>query len=115
MPLKLPAYIAHRGLSAYAPENTLEAFELARLQSYSMFECDVQLTKEGVPVIVHDDIKGFRAKAMSGFPSLQAVLAWMSRNTMLMNLELKGLQENLCLEIEKVLKPYLSILKERIN
>ena len=47
--------IAHRGASGEAPENTLLAFELA-FQKYhcDMVEMDVQLTKEGVPVVFHD-------------------------------------------------------------
>ena len=38
---------AHRGASAYAPENTLPAFELAERQGADGIELDVQLTKDG--------------------------------------------------------------------
>ena len=38
---------AHRGASAYAPENTLEAFLLAAEQGADGVELDVQLTKDG--------------------------------------------------------------------
>ena len=49
---------AHRGASAYAPENTLEAFLLAAEQGADGVELDVQLTKDGVPVVFHDwDLK----------------------------------------------------------
>jgi glycerophosphoryl diester phosphodiesterase len=46
--------IAHRGASGSAPENTIEAFELAVQQGAEAFELDVRLTGEGVPVILHD-------------------------------------------------------------
>ncbi len=47
--------IAHRGASAYAPENTLRAFELAARQGADMCELDVQRTADGVLVVFHDD------------------------------------------------------------
>ena len=46
--------IAHRGASGSAPENTIEAFELAARQGADAFELDVRLTGDGVPVILHD-------------------------------------------------------------
>lgn len=50
-----PLIIAHRGASAYAPENTRAAFELARDMGADGFECDVHLSKDGVPVVIHDE------------------------------------------------------------
>lgn len=47
--------IAHRGASAYAPENTMSAFELALRQGSDMVEFDVQRTSDGVLVVFHDD------------------------------------------------------------
>ena len=46
---------AHRGASGYAPENTLEAFALAVSQKADGIELDVQLTRDGVPVVIHDE------------------------------------------------------------
>jgi glycerophosphoryl diester phosphodiesterase len=46
--------IAHRGASAYAPENTLEAFELALSMGAEALEMDVRVTADGVPVVMHD-------------------------------------------------------------
>jgi glycerophosphoryl diester phosphodiesterase len=46
--------IAHRGASAYAPENTLAAFELAASQGADAIELDVRLTRDGAPVVIHD-------------------------------------------------------------
>lgn len=46
--------IAHRGASAYAPENTMPAFALAADQGADMIELDVQRSADGVLVIFHD-------------------------------------------------------------
>ncbi|RIK22153.1 MAG: glycerophosphodiester phosphodiesterase, partial [Anaerolineae bacterium] len=50
-----PLIIGHRGASADAPENTLAAFALALEQNADGIELDVQLSADGVPVIIHDD------------------------------------------------------------
>jgi glycerophosphoryl diester phosphodiesterase len=47
--------IAHRGASAYAPENTLAAFRKAKELGAAWIECDVQLTKDSEAVIFHDN------------------------------------------------------------
>lgn len=46
--------IAHRGASAEAPENTLPAFERALALGVVEVELDVQLSRDGVPVLFHD-------------------------------------------------------------
>ena len=46
---------AHRGASAYAPENTLEAFELAVSQGADGVELDIQMTKDGSLAVIHDE------------------------------------------------------------
>ncbi len=48
------AVIAHRGASAYAPENTIPSFELAVRQNAGCIEHDLQVTKDGVLVCLHD-------------------------------------------------------------
>ena len=51
----VPLVIAHRGASAHAPENTLEAFRLAFDHfKANMIEFDVRAAKDGVPVVIHD-------------------------------------------------------------
>ncbi|WP_282798053.1 glycerophosphodiester phosphodiesterase family protein [Streptomyces sp. CC224B] len=50
-----PLVVAHRGASAYAPENTLAAIDKADEMGFRWVENDVQRTKDGVLVIVHDD------------------------------------------------------------
>lgn len=46
---------AHRGASAYAPENTLEAFRLAAEMGADGVELDVQLSRDGKLVVAHDE------------------------------------------------------------
>ncbi|MEW2138339.1 glycerophosphodiester phosphodiesterase family protein [Streptomyces sp. NPDC005409] len=50
-----PVVYAHRGASAYAPENTLDAIDLAMRLGFAWVENDVQRTKDGVLVVIHDD------------------------------------------------------------
>ncbi|MFE0511602.1 glycerophosphodiester phosphodiesterase [Streptomyces sp. NPDC058964] len=50
-----PGVIAHRGASAYAPENTLPAIDKAARLGFSWVENDVQRTKDGELVVIHDD------------------------------------------------------------
>lgn len=46
--------LAHRGYPKKYPENTISSFQAALDLSYSHLELDVQLTKDGVPVVIHD-------------------------------------------------------------
>lgn len=46
--------IAHRGASAYYPENTMAAFRGAVEMNAEMIELDIMLSKDGVPVVFHD-------------------------------------------------------------
>ena len=50
----IPQIQAHRGASAYRPENTIEAFALAIEQKADGLELDVHLTKDGHIVVAHD-------------------------------------------------------------
>lgn len=47
--------IAHRGASAYAPENTMAAFRLATEMGADWLELDCTLSKDGIVVVIHDD------------------------------------------------------------
>lgn len=106
---------AHRGASGYAPENTLEAFKLAIAQGADGIELDVQLTSDGIPVVIHDEIldrvtskKGFvkdytlkELKKLivleekfpeytsSTIPTLEEVLDVVKTSDILVNIELK--------------------------
>ncbi|MFD8914153.1 glycerophosphodiester phosphodiesterase [Streptomyces sp. NPDC059575] len=50
-----PMVIAHRGASAYAPENTLASIDKAAKLGFTWVENDVQRTKDGRLVVIHDD------------------------------------------------------------
>ncbi len=47
--------IAHRGASGYAPENTIPAIELAIEMQADYIELDIHLTKDKIPVVIHDE------------------------------------------------------------
>jgi glycerophosphoryl diester phosphodiesterase len=53
--LDLPRVIGHRGAMAYAPENTAASFREAKARGCAWVEFDVRLTRDGVPVLIHDD------------------------------------------------------------
>ncbi|WP_373044625.1 glycerophosphodiester phosphodiesterase [Vulgatibacter sp.] len=59
-----PLVWAHRGASAYAPENTAPAFELARRQGADGIECDVMRCGSGELVVCHDE----RLDRLCGIP-----------------------------------------------
>lgn len=52
---KMPRIIAHRGASGNAPENTLAAIQLASDYGASWIEIDVNISRDGIPVLFHDD------------------------------------------------------------
>ncbi len=54
-PWPFPRWIAHRGAGLLAPENTLAAFRVGAGHGYRAFECDVKLSADGVPFLLHDD------------------------------------------------------------
>ena len=93
---------AHRGASGYAPENTLEAFALAITQGADGIELDVQLTKDGIPVVIHDETidrvtekKGcymknkFPEYSAAKIPTLEEVLDAVKASGIQVNIELK--------------------------
>ncbi|MCC5791580.1 MAG: glycerophosphodiester phosphodiesterase [Legionellaceae bacterium] len=51
----LEPLIAHRGASAYAPENTIAAFDKAVVMGARMLEFDVMLSEDGEPFVIHDE------------------------------------------------------------
>lgn len=55
MTLKVPKIIGHRGVAAYAPENTLEGLHTAADMGVEWVEFDVKLTKDEVPILFHDE------------------------------------------------------------
>ena len=112
-----PLNIAHRGASAKAPQNTLVAFRKALEMGADGIELDVRLSADGVPVVIHDatvdattngrgrvdrmtldqlkqlDAGSSFSPAFAGerIPALNEVLETVGQS-MLLNLELKGIQ-----------------------
>jgi len=107
--------IGHRGAKAYYPENTMSSFRGAVKRGAEMLELDVQLSKDGVPVVFHDakinrttngnseflskftlgELKQFDAgswfnKKFTGerIPTLEEVLKY-SKNRIALNIEIK--------------------------
>ncbi|MFD9475762.1 glycerophosphodiester phosphodiesterase [Streptomyces nojiriensis] len=64
-----PVVYAHRGASAYAPENTLDAIDLAMQMGFDWVENDVQRTKDGVLVVIHDDTLARTTDVEERFPN----------------------------------------------
>lgn len=59
---------AHRGYNEYAPENTMPSFEMAYKFGLRCMECDVRLTADNVPVILHDYSINRTARNLDGSP-----------------------------------------------
>ncbi|MDE2368729.1 MAG: glycerophosphodiester phosphodiesterase [Burkholderiales bacterium] len=111
----LPLWIAHRGAGKLAPENTLAAFRLGAAHGFRAFECDVKLSADGVPFLLHDDTLdrtsdrhgvagalpwsalsrvdagGWHGPAWAGetLPTLDAIARWVIANGHGLNLEIK--------------------------
>ncbi|MEV6649621.1 glycerophosphodiester phosphodiesterase family protein [Streptomyces sp. NPDC051219] len=63
-----PLVFAHRGASAYAPENTLAAVDVADHLGFEWVENDVQRTRDGRLVVIHDDNLRRTTNAEEVFP-----------------------------------------------
>jgi len=70
--MKTPLIIGHRGASAVAPENTMAAFREAIAAGCDGIEFDVRLTRDGVPVIIHDST----LRRTAGLAARVADLTW---------------------------------------
>lgn len=107
---------AHRGASGYCPENTMSAFEKAVQLGATGIETDVQRTKDGVLVLIHDEslqrtaglaqlVKDTDYEQLSALdagswfhsdfsketiPTLEQLLSFGKENGLILNLELKN-------------------------
>jgi glycerophosphoryl diester phosphodiesterase len=61
--------IGHRGASGYAPEHTFASYDLALKLGADYIEQDLQLTKDGVLVVMHDKTLNRTATAPEGVPA----------------------------------------------
>lgn len=110
-----PLWIAHRGAGKLAPENTLAAFRAGAANGYRAYECDVKLSADGVPFLLHDDTLertssgrgvagehpwsdlsrldagGWHSRIYAGEPppSLEAVARFVRRQGHALNIEIK--------------------------
>jgi glycerophosphoryl diester phosphodiesterase len=110
-----PRWVAHRGAGKLAPENTLAAFRLGAAHGFRMFECDVKLSADGVPFLLHDatlerttngggtagdqtwnalsqlDAGSWHSRAYAGetLPALDAIARWCIANGHFLNIEIK--------------------------
>lgn len=110
-----PRWIAHRGAGKLAPENTLSAFRLGAQHGFSMFECDVNLSLDGEPFLLHDpdlgrttngqgaagalewaqlsrlDAGSWHGPRFAGEPllRLEALARWLLAQGLMVNLEIK--------------------------
>ena len=74
-PWPYPRWIAHRGAGKLAPENTLAAFRLGATHGYRMFECDVKLSADGVPFLLHDATLSRTTNAAACLPAGESLVA----------------------------------------
>lgn len=114
-PWPYPRWIAHRGAGKLAPENTLAAFRTGAQHGYRMFECDVKLSADGVPFLLHDatldrttsghgvagdlpwaalsqlDAGSWHARSFAGepLPSFENIAQFCLRNGYALNIEIK--------------------------
>jgi glycerophosphoryl diester phosphodiesterase len=113
-PWPLPLWIAHRGAGTLAPENTLAAFREGARHGWRAFECDVKLSSDDVPFLLHDatlertsdgsgsaerpwaelsrlDAGGWHSRTFAGepMPTLEAVARWVRRNGFALDVEIK--------------------------
>lgn len=125
---KICLNIAHRGYSGKFDENTMLAFKKAIEYKADGIETDVQLSKDGIPVIIHDEtldrttngcgfieeytleeLKKFKTDSGERIPTLEELLELVSKSELkVLNLELKnsiieykGLEEKVLDLIEK--------------
>jgi len=108
--------LAHRGFAAAYPENTMKSFMEAANAGADGLELDVQMTKDGELVVIHDEkidrttngtglVKDYNLKDLRKFdagchhktlvkkepiPLLEEVLAWLSETDLVCNIELKN-------------------------
>lgn len=95
--------MAHRGASGHEPENTMGAFERAIELGCDGIETDVQLSKDGIPILIHDEtvdrtttnsgfVKDFTCSELRdmGIPSLEQLMILAKLNHIVLNLELKN-------------------------
>ncbi len=114
-PWPYPRWIAHRGAGKLAPENTLAAFRLGAAHGWRAFECDVKLSADDQPFLLHDatlqrttpaegtagalpwaalsqlDAGSWHGRTWAGepLPTLAAIARYVQANGFALNIEIK--------------------------
>lgn len=113
--------VAHRGVTEYAPANTMPAFEYAFALGADALECDVRLTRDHVPVLTHvfavNDVRGgsgpifsydnteIRSTDADHIPTLDEMLEAFAGRIGL-EIEMKGPEPESALIVAAALQPY---------
>lgn len=113
--------IAHRGASVYEPENTLSAFRRALDMGADAIEFDVRRSKEGLPVVIHDEdlrrvagvdrkvseltleeLKKIKVFGKDFIPTLDEVLAELNnRTTLFIEIKDEGIENKVVESVKK--------------
>ena len=120
--------IGHRGMSGLAPENTLKSFRMALASGADGVELDVQLSKDGVPVVFHDfttgrmcgqdapvsamnfgEIRNLKVAGSEQIPTLREALESVSGKTVFVELKVSATKDvsyrkNMCGRIREVIE-----------
>lgn len=125
---------AHRGYAANYPENTMKAFKEAEKAGSDGIELDVQFTKDGEIVVIHDEtvdrttngtgaVKDFTYEELrkldasyknktllkkEPIPSLREVLEWLTTNKLQCNIEIKSNLDTFM----KIEQPVIAMIRE---
>lgn len=125
---------AHRGYAAKYPENTMKAFREAEKAGADGIELDVQFTKDGEIVVIHDEtvdrttngtgaVKDFTFEELrrldasyknktllkkEPIPSLREVFEWLKTNDLKCNIEIKSNEETFM----KIEQPVIGMIRE---
>ncbi|WP_265659034.1 glycerophosphodiester phosphodiesterase family protein [Francisella philomiragia] len=117
--MRVDKYISHRGANSDAVENTIEAFQIAKIAGFNWFETDVQMSSDGELFLFHDDtpqrfssisenvtnmpwseLKAIElihpvVKSKAKVLALKEYLEWAEHNNVFLNLEIKVSNENI--------------------
>jgi len=120
--------IGHRGLPVLAPENTLKSFRMALASGADGVELDVQISRDGVPVVFHDfttgrmcgqdapisamnfvEIRNLKVAGTESIPTLKEALESASGKTVFVELKISATKDvsyrkNMCGRIREAIE-----------
>ncbi len=129
--MRKPFIIAHRGASQLAPENTIAALKAAYENGADIVECDIQVTKDGQLVVIHDSTidrtsnttgsvssmtlaELQQTSAYAGkdgfenetFPSFEDFLKYIKDKDIVLDVEMKGGDGRMAAEVKRLIDKY---------